>query len=150
MRLPNDHPAFLLLQDFCHFYSERNMAKILNLFSTDQKIFILGTGIDETRLDINSLKEQLERDWSQSESGTLTLDPNVVTSSIDASSQKAWAYGVCTAEVTINGQKHRFTPLRGSLFATLKENQWKIEHIHSSFPSVNQEEGQSFPADKVA
>ncbi len=99
MRLPNDHPAFLLLQDFCHFYTERNMNKILNLFSTHQKIFILGTGIDETRVDINGLKEQLERDWSQSESGTLTLDPNVVTSGIDASSHKAWAYGVCTAEV---------------------------------------------------
>lgn len=150
MRLQNDHPAFLLLQDFCHFYTERNLTKILNLFSTHQKIFILGTGIDETRFDINGLKEQLERDWSQSESGTLTLDPNVVTSSINASSLKAWAYGICTAEIIINAQKHRFTPLRGSLFATLEDSQWKIEHIHSSFPSVNQEEGQSFPIEKVA
>ncbi|MDP1975809.1 MAG: nuclear transport factor 2 family protein [Alphaproteobacteria bacterium] len=150
MRQQNDHPAFLLLQDFCHFYTERNIPKIIDLFSTHQKIFILGTGIDETRFDINGLNEQLERDWSQSESGTLTLDPNVVTSSIDAFPQKAWAYGVCTAEIIINGQKHRFTPLRGSLFATLEDNQWKIEHIHSSFPSVNQEEGQSFPIEKVA
>jgi ketosteroid isomerase-like protein len=128
-----------LLHKFTHYYSKRDMESILSLFSKDATMF--GTGRDEYRVGTQQIKDQLERDWSQSEAGSLRLKRHLHSSKDGIS----WGASVFEAEITIDGTPHIFDNLRGSVFIEKDDSgEYKISHMHASFPDTEQAEGSSF------
>lgn len=138
MKLPESKLAEQLFKKFCEVYKSRDLSAVLALFTRD--INMWGTAIDEHRVGLKQVEEQLKRDWSQSEAGEIH-----VVSFIPAPADALWAAAVCQAKVTIDGQQHIFEPLRGTLTIAKEEGVWKIAHMHASFPDRQTAENSSFP-----
>jgi len=136
-----DHPAVHLIKEFCRTYNERDLEGLLALFCKNHPVHAYGTGIDEDRHSLQELKEQVLRDWEQSELSQL-FPPKEFFYCKDPVS---WAAGTFSAKVTTSGQTLEIPNLRGSISVIREENEWKISQMHASFPASNQEEGSSFP-----
>ncbi len=134
-----DNLCMIIMLQFCEAYTERDMDKLLSLFTRNATLF--GTGIDEYRTGLKEIEEQVKRDWSQSEKGALKL-----TAFLGPSDHSTWAAANFAAQIQINGQIHTFEPLRGTIILEKEEEVWKIAHMHASFPDYRQAEGASFPA----
>lgn len=131
-------PAEQLFYQFCKGYKDRDLSFLLNLFTKDVNLW--GTGIDEYRVGLNQVAEQLQRDWSQSEKSEIEiviLVPTPVESN--------WTAAICNAKITINGEEHKFEHLRGTVIVRKEDNAWKISHMHASFPDIRNAENGSFP-----
>lgn len=114
------------------------MPFLLNLFTQNTNVW--GSGLDEYRVGLTEMEEQLRRDWSQSEQGKIEIIRFVPTPD-DA----WWAAAVCHARITIEGEEHLFEHLRGTLTIEREEGVWKIAHMHCSFPDYRNTENSSFP-----
>ncbi|HQS83554.1 MAG: hypothetical protein B7Y25_01935 [Alphaproteobacteria bacterium 16-39-46] len=139
MKIRSQANARHVLLEFCKNYSERNLEKNLSLFS--EKAHLWGTGVDENRVGLKEIEAQLKRDWSQSESGKLDL----VSWVEPISETDLWAAAVCRATVVMGGIPHVFENLRGTIMVEKEEGDWKIVHMHASFPDARQPAGDSFP-----
>ncbi|WP_231950969.1 nuclear transport factor 2 family protein [Legionella waltersii] len=138
MIIKEANSAKRLLDQFCVGYKNRDLKYLLNLFT--QNATVLGSGIDEYRVGISEIKEQLERDWSQSEKGEI-----LVNSYMPGNNDNLWTTAVCTAKVTIEGNEHTFEHLRGTIILGEEDGSWKIAHMHASFPDFRNPENNSFP-----
>ncbi len=140
MKLPEKSKAVQILEQFCYAYNGRNITALLKLFTKDCNVW--GTGIDEYRVGLKALEEQMQRDWSQSDKAEVHI-VSLVPSSKDAT----WAAGVCKALVTIEGKEHVFNDFRGTIVIHKENGDWKISHMHTSFPDYRHGAGESFPAE---
>ncbi|AWN72914.1 nuclear transport factor 2 family protein [Legionella anisa] len=138
MKVPEKKPAEQLFKQFCEGYEQRNLPFLLNLFTQNTNVW--GSGLDEYRVGLTEMEEQLRRDWSQSEQGKIEIIRFVPTPD-DA----WWAAAVCHARITIEGEEHLFEHLRGTLTIEREEGVWKIAHMHCSFPDYRNTENSSFP-----
>ncbi|MBY0281542.1 MAG: nuclear transport factor 2 family protein [Alphaproteobacteria bacterium] len=145
MKLANTHPTVHLLQKFCLFYNERNLESLLDLFSKTHKPFIWGTGVDEHLTTLDEIKNQILRDWSQSEISQIEFTAN----SFIHSDFPNWASGAFSAMIVIQGNIYKHPHLRGSIYAIQEDNDWKICHMHVSFPESTQPIGNSFPTESL-
>jgi ketosteroid isomerase-like protein len=127
-----------LFQDFCKGYKDRDLSFLLSLCS--KNINMWGSGLDEYRVGLKEVEEQLKRDWSQSESGEIE-----VLSFVPTVGDALWTAAHCRAKVKIEGQVHTFDHFRGTLVIEKEEGIWKISHMHASFPDYRNAEGGSFP-----
>jgi ketosteroid isomerase-like protein len=131
-----------LFRKFCKGYKERDLATLLSLFTKNTNMW--GTGLDEYRVGIKQVEEQLKRDWSQSEKGEIEI-----TSFVPAPEDSTWAAAVCTGKVTIDGHQHVFEHLRGTIIIEKENGVWKISHMHASFPDFRNPENGSFPLNEA-
>ena len=138
MKLPEKNIAVKLLEQYCDAYKKRDLASILQLFTEHCNVW--GTAPDEYRVGHADLKTQHERDWGQSEKGEIKI-VSIVPNAIDA----PWAAIIANAKVTIDGQEYIFEHLRGTVVLAKEEGQWKISHMHCSFPDYRSQTNQSFP-----
>ena len=138
MIIKDQNPAKLLFNQFCDGYKKREMPYLLSLFTANANMW--GSGIDEYRVGLKQIAEQLERDWSQSEQGEIKIETFVPTSN-----NTLWAAALCTAKITIDGTPHIFEQLRGTIVIAQEEGIWKIAHMHASFPDYRNAENGSFP-----
>ena len=132
------NPAQVLFAKFCEAYKKRHLPDILNLFS--QNINMWGSGIDEYRVGLKEVSEQLQRDFSQSEKAEIE-----VVSFVPVAANAPWAAAQCTAKITLNGTEHLFEHLRGTVIVEKEKGEWKISHMHASFPDYRNAENASFP-----
>jgi hypothetical protein len=137
MKLP-ETIAKSIFKHFCHLYKKRDLAGILDLFS--QKSNLWGTAIDEYRVGLKEIEEQLKRDWSQSEAGELQI-----ISWVNSSQNDFWAAAICHAKLMIEGNEYQFEHLRATITVLQENGKWKITHMHASFPDLRNGENQSFP-----
>lgn len=133
-----NNSAKQLLNQFCHGYKNRDLTYLLSLFT--QNATMWGSGLDEYRVGLTQIKEQLERDWSQSEQGEIEI-----ISYTPDSNDSLWTAALCTAKVTIDGKQHMFEHLRGTIILENENGNWKIAHMHASFPDFRNAENGSFP-----
>jgi len=139
MKIINPPYATNLLDQFCTAYNTRDLNGALQLFTQNANLW--GTGIDEYRKGISEIETQLKRDWSQSEKGEIKLASEIISSPEDPS----WAAAVYNATIYINGEPHTFDHLRATIAIAQEQGEWKIAHMHASFPDAQQPEGNSFP-----
>lgn len=135
------NPATDLLERFVEAYNTRRLPEVMKLFSTKHKVLLIGTGIDEIRRNIEEIKGQVERDWQQSETNILTRTGDYISSPEPA----CWAYAVYKSTFVIDGKTYTAENLRGSIYCIQEEGEWKINHMHASFPHVADNEASSFP-----
>ncbi len=138
MKLPEKNPAEKIFNQFCDSYKKRDLTALLNLFTTHTNLW--GSGLDEYRVGIKQIEEQLKRDWSQSEKGEIE-----VVSFVPTPKDACWTAAVCKAKITIDGKEHVFEHLRGTIVIAKENNTWKISHMHASFPDYRNAEQGSFP-----
>lgn len=127
-----------LLQQMCDAYKQRNMALMLSLFTSNASMW--GSGIDEYRLGLKQIEQQLLRDWAQSEASEI-----IIVSFVPSTAEDLWAAALCQAKITINGEEHLIDELRGTIIIAQEDNRWKISHMHASFPDYRNPEEGSFP-----
>src|SRR4051812_9679320 len=106
----NENPAVMLMKDFCKHHNSRNLEGLLSLFCREHQVHIFGTGVDEERNGLEAIKEQVIRDWEQSEKSVLIAPDKFYFSENPVS----WAAGDFTAEVTVKGQTMTVPHLRAS------------------------------------
>lgn len=138
MKIPAISPAEHLFRQFCDSYKKRDLTALMPLFSST--INMWGTGIDEYRVGLKQVEEQLKRDWSQAEKSEMEI-----VSFIPTTNGELWAAAICNARITIDGQEHVFQHLRGTLIIEKELGTWKIAHMHASFPDYRNPENGSFP-----
>jgi hypothetical protein len=138
MKIQDKKPAEQLFKQFCEGYANRNLTFLLSLFSQNTNVW--GSGVDEYRVGIKEMEEQLRRDWSQSEQAKIEVIRFVPTPE-----QSLWTAAICQARITIKGEEYLFEHLRGTLTIENENGDWKIAHMHCSFPDYRNAENGSFP-----
>ena len=125
--------------------SSRDVDGAMALFADDPNVFLLGTGVDEARTGHAAIREQIERDLTQSDALSWTLSPQ----NISAAGSVAWTSGDVVVRVGMGGQTldipHRLTTVlerRGA--------KWLIQQMHLSFANGAQVVGQSYPTNLEA
>ncbi len=137
MKMP-EKSAEKIFKKFCEGYKKRDITFLLNLFTNN--INMWGSGLDEYRVGLKQVEEQLKRDFRQSEKGEIEIVSFVATPE-DA----LWAAALCNAKITIAGEEHIFEQLRGTLIIEQENDSWKISHMHASFPDYRNAAQGSFP-----
>ena len=127
-----------LFNDFCKGYKDRDLDFLMSLFT--KNINMWGSGLDEYRVGLKAVEEQLLRDWSQSQKGEIE-----VLSFVPTTAEALWTAALCKAKVIIEGKEYIFDHLRGTLVIEKEGGLWKISHMHASFPDYRNAEGGSFP-----
>lgn len=138
MKIIEKKSARELFNQFCEGYKNRDLAFLLNLFT--KNINMWGSGIDEYRVGLKQVEEQLKRDWSQSEKCEIE-----VLSYVPTTHDALWAAALCNAKITIEGKEHCFLDLRGAIIIEKENERWKISHMHASFPDYRNPSNGSFP-----
>src|SRR5206468_6956907 len=125
--------------------SSRDVDGAMALFADDPNVVLLGTGVDEARTGHAAIREQIERDLTQSDALSWTLSPQ----NISAAGAVAWTSGDVVVRVSMGGQTldipHRLTTVlerRGA--------KWLIQQMHLSFANGAQVVGQSYPTNLEA
>jgi hypothetical protein len=138
MKLVEENKAKELFEKFCQGYKRRDLPFLLSLFT--KKANGWGTGVDEYMNGPKEIEGQLKKDWSQSDKGEIQI-----VSFVPAADNANWAAATCRAIITIQGEEHTFEDFRGTIVAEKEEGEWKIAHMHASFPDYRNSEGGSFP-----
>jgi len=125
--------------------SSRDVGGAMALFADDPNVFLLGTGVDEARTGHAAIREQIERDLTQSDALSWTLSPQ----NISAAGSVVWTSGDVVVRVSMGGQTldipHRLTTVlerRGA--------KWLMQQMHLSFANGAQVVGQSYPTNLEA
>ena len=131
-------PVETLFKQFCEHYTARCLDEVLRLCSKNMTLW--GTGLDEYRVGIQAIEEQLYRDWSQSTRSTMDW-----VSFIPTPHSAFWVAGLCNAHLTIEDQDYSFDNLRVTIATIEEQGKLKIAHMHGSFPDLRNPAGNSFP-----
>jgi uncharacterized protein (TIGR02246 family) len=129
-----------VLESFADNYAKRDLKGVLALFAPDADVVMYGTGADEKRVGLAEIRRQVERDWSQSDTTSMTFG----WTSISAAGSVAWLAADITFEANVGGQE---ITLEGRLTIVLenRSGKWLIVQGHFSLPAAEQVEGESFP-----
>ena len=82
-------------------YAKRDVALLLSAFAPDSDVVMYGTGADEKRIGQARIQAQAERDWSQTESASITYE----WTSISAAGSVAWAATDASFNLKADGQE---------------------------------------------
>ena len=130
-----------VLIHFGEAFSRRDMGSLSALIAPDPDVTLFGTGADEERVGLSEIKEQIQRDWAQSESASIDW----TRLSVSAQGNVAWVAAHVTLKAKANGREMTF-PGRITVVMDKRDGQWLIDQWHMSVPMTGQEEGQSFPS----
>lgn len=130
-----------VLTHFGESFSRRDMGSLSDLIAPDPDVTFIGTGVDEERVGISEIKEQIQRDWAQSESAS--IDWGRV--SVSAQGTVAWVAADVMLKARASGREMTF-PGRITAVMDKRDGRWLIDQLHMSVPMAGQEKGQSFPS----
>jgi ketosteroid isomerase-like protein len=130
-----------VLTHFSMAYSRRDMVSLSALLAPDPDVTFFGTGADEERAGLSEIKEQIQRDWAQSESAAIDWG----RLSVSAQGTVAWIAAHVTLKARASGREMAF-PGRITAVMDKRDGQWLIDQWHISVPMAGQEEGCSFPS----
>ena len=121
-------------------FEERDLDKMMSLFSTEEDIVVFGTGADEKRLGKHEVRSLFKRDWSQSEESSITYNWKLIS----AEDNTAWVATDTTYYARISSREIHF-PTRLTLVMKKYSSKWLIVHWHASLPAFGQQTGESWP-----
>jgi ketosteroid isomerase-like protein len=136
-----EREVMMTLQTFADAWASRDIDAVLGLFGPDPDVVVIGSGLEEKRLGRAELREQLLRDWAQSDPVSVEFGWHLVS----ASGVVAWMTADMVVHAGIAGKRMTFP---GRLTAVLEKRRgmWKWMQLHFSLPAVDQAKGESFPA----
>jgi class 3 adenylate cyclase len=123
----------------------RDVEAAMTMFADDADVFLYGTGVDEARKGPAEIREQIERDLSQSETWSWTLGQQ----SISSAGAVAWTAGDVVIRVVL-GDRTVDVPHRLTLVLERRDGRWLVLQMHLSVANAAQAIGQSFPTNLEA
>lgn len=129
-----------VLDKFAETYAKRDWNSMRACFASDPDVVMYGTGADEKRIGLMQIQAQAERDWSQTEAGTIAYK----WTSVSAAGSVAWAAVDGAFNLKVEGQEMTF-PARITFVLEKRDDKWLIVQSHFSLPAAGQEEGESVP-----
>jgi class 3 adenylate cyclase len=123
----------------------RDAGAAMAMFADDPDVFLFGTGVDEARKGPAEIREQIERDLSQSDAWSWTLGPQ----SISSAGAVAWTAGDVVIRVVLR-DRTLDVPHRLTTVLERRDAKWLIVQMHLSVASQAQAIGQSFPTNLEA
>lgn len=117
------------------------MGSLSALLAPDPDVTFFGTGADEECIGLTEIKEQIQRDWAQSESASIDWGRLPVS----AQGTVAWVAAHVTLKARASGKDMIF-PGRITVVMDKRDGKWLIDQWHISVPMAGQEEGHSFPS----
>ena len=128
-----------VMKRFFEAYETRDLDGFLALFAPDDDVVLIGTGADEKRVGMTEIQAQVERDWSQSDSISLSMGWYMVS----AAGPVAWLSADVAFQGSAGGQEFS---LPGRLTGVLEKRgeSWLMVQAHLSAPLAGQAEGESF------
>lgn len=128
------------LNQLAEGYATRELERVMSVFAPDPVVLVYGTGADEKRVGLDEIRMQVQRDWSQAESTSLTYDWTLVSAAGDV----AWVAADATFHVRA-GEQAMSLPARLTMVLQKRADRWLVMQGHFSFPAQGQSEGESFP-----
>ncbi len=128
------------LNELMSTWESRDIDAILACLAPSATLSMYGTGADEKRVGLDEIRAQIERDFTQSESFSVTLDSNIV----GISGTVAWIASDVTITFKVPGADAKSFPARSTTVMQEHDGRWLVEHSHLSVAAGGQEEGQSF------
>src|SRR5262245_8959122 len=123
----------------------RDVDGAMAMFADDADVFLYGTGVDEARKGLREIRQQIERDLSQSDAWFWTLGPQ----SVSSAGAVAWTAGDLVIRVVM-GDRTVDIPHRLTLVLERRDGRWFVLQMHLSVPNGAQAIGQSFPTNLEA
>ncbi len=121
-------------------FEERDIEKMMALFSEDDDLVVIGTGADERKVGKAEARSLFKRDWAQSEASSIIYNWKVISSTASV----AWAAVDGTVYARV-GQREIHLPIRLTLIMKKVGVKWQIVHWHVSVPASGQPSGEAWP-----
>jgi ketosteroid isomerase-like protein len=121
-------------------FEERDLDKMMSLFSPDEDIVVIGTGVDENKVGKTEVRSLFKRDWSQSEASSIVYNRKAISSE----GKVAWATAEAAFYARI-GSREIHLPTRLTIIMKKVGKKWLIVHWHASLPAFGQQIGESWP-----
>lgn len=144
MKLKNNtdkHDVLKTFQSWIQAYENKSVKELGEVISPSEEHLNWGTGADERYVGHSQFLRQIQRDFEQSEG----LKLNVLNFYSVLHENSAWIAAEVEPIVKIKGESHTFETLRATMILAKESGEWKVEHIHTSWPYPKQLEGNSFP-----
>jgi len=121
-------------------YAKRDLNGVLAFWAPDSDVLIIGSGADEKSVGLSQFTKSLIRDWSQSDSASITAK-NIAVS---AAGTIAWFAADVAFSSKIGVDKF---DLLGRLTGVMEKRSgdWLLVQMHFSVPCRTQAQGQSWP-----
>jgi len=110
-------------------YRGRRLDTLIDCFVDDPDVSLIGTAADEQRFGRAAIRQQAERDWSQTEAIALETGSLAVS----ATGGVAWAFVDGAFRMRAGGGE-QVLPARITYVLVEREGDWKIAHAHFSTP----------------
>lgn len=119
------------IEKFIRNYNDRELESTLECFSESPPAFAFGSGVEERRIGLSQIREQLIQDWEQSRSSMLKVNEIVH----GLSDHFGWAAVELDVALVLDCGVKNF-PARAS-FVLYRDgsSSWKIVHMHFSIPA---------------
>ena len=127
-----------LFSELSESYNEGDVERFTSAFYTEN-VSLIGTAVDEIRLDIEQIRSQFQRDIDQTQSRDLFFKRLDFFLHVDV------GYVVSKLEFKGKNNKDESFVLNMRISAMLKKTyeKWLFRHLHCSVPDKNVEEGNS-------
>jgi len=129
-----------ILDKVAEAFEERDLDKMMSLFSPDDDLVVMGTGADEKKIGKSEVKSLFKRDWAQSEASSIVYNWR----SIFTKGNISWV----TAEAAFYarvGSREMHIPTRLTVVLKKSGDEWLIIHWHASIPAAGQQIGEAWP-----
>ncbi len=121
-------------------FEDRDLNKMMSLFSASGETIAIGTGADEKKIGAEEIKSLFKRDWAQSEASSIVY--NWRTATIEGSI--AWATAESTFYARV-GSREMHIPTRITAVMRKSNGRWMIVNWHASVPAAGQQRGEAWP-----
>jgi len=129
-----------VLDEVAEAFENRDLHKMISLFSTSNETVVIGTGADEKKIGVEEIKSLFKRDWAQSEASSIVYN----WKSITVEEHVAWASTEATFYARI-GTREMHIPTRMTIVMKKVSGKWLIVQWHSSIPAAGQQQGEAWP-----
>jgi uncharacterized protein (TIGR02246 family) len=129
-----------ILERVAEAFDERDLDKMMSLFSNEEDLVVIGTGADEKKVGREEIKSLFKRDWAQSEASSIVYN----WKSISTEGKIAWA-AIEAAFYARVGSREMHIPTRLTIVLKKTGDGWLIVHWHASIPAAGQEIGEAWP-----
>ena len=130
-----------VLNKLIEAHTSKDMDGALACYTSDPNLVYIGTGVDEKHLGLSEVREQLERDFAQTES----LSADIMWSSVSAAGSVAWVAADIMIGAKSKGEKISFPGRFTAVLEKKHESKWFIMQRHFSIPASEQAWGESLP-----
>jgi ketosteroid isomerase-like protein len=127
-----------LFSELSESYNEGDVERFTSAFDSEN-VSLIGTAVDEIRLDIDQIRTQFQRDIDQTQSRDLSFEK------FDFFLNGEFAYVISKLEFkgkTAKGESFILN-MRVSAMLEKTHGKWLFRHLHCSVPDQNVEEGSS-------